>query len=213
MQVSTYTHSKDAYGCENMPKKDTKTKILDAALELFSERGFRGTTTKAIAELASVNEVTLFRYFESKEGIFMAMIDREADVRMEIASQDFSPSGDVEEDLAMVGSIIMKGMLNKAGLFRLLVLEIDRFPEIWEHIGTVPLQGIRMLSQYFDKAKKQGLVRTDIESEVMAMTFFSFLFRILVVNAFFGEDRFMKIDRGNAMQQFVRIFVNGIRGE
>lgn len=192
------------------PKKDTPIKILDAALKLFSENGFKATTTKAIAEAASVNEVTLFRYFESKENLFLAVIDREAMVRFDIIHQELEPSGNLVEELAMIGTFMSKNMVEQASFFKLMVLEINRYPEIFDHIGKVPLAAIAKLGQYFDKAKEKGFVRNDVDSEVMAVTFFSYLFRILVVSAFLGDDLFTKVDRDDGMKQFAEIFVNGI---
>ena len=48
---------------------DLRQKILKAATELYAETGFRGTTTRQIAQLAGVNEVTLFRHFGSKTAL------------------------------------------------------------------------------------------------------------------------------------------------
>lgn len=194
-----------------MPKKDTETKILDSALELISQDGLKATTTKAIAEKASVNEVTLFRHFESKEKLFLAVIDREAMVRFEIAQNEIEPEEDIVQQLTMIGTFMARGMLDKANFFKLMVIEVNRFPEIFDNISTVPMAAIDMLCQYFDKAKEKGLVRKDVDSEVMAVTFFSFLFRILVTTAFLGDDLFMKKDRDDGMRQFVEIFVNGVK--
>lgn len=47
-----------------------KDRILEASLELFSARGYSAVTTKAIAEAAKVNEVTVFRLFGSKDRLF-----------------------------------------------------------------------------------------------------------------------------------------------
>lgn len=47
-------------------ESDTHARILDAAIEQFRMSGFKGTSTRAIAERAGVNEVTLFRHFGSK---------------------------------------------------------------------------------------------------------------------------------------------------
>src|SRR5688572_26924032 len=44
-----------------------RNKILDAALRVFAETGYRGATTRRIAQEADVNEVTLFRQFGSKD--------------------------------------------------------------------------------------------------------------------------------------------------
>src|SRR5579871_1593109 len=49
----------------------TREHILDAAARLYGEHGFRGTTTRRIAEEADVNEVTLFRLFGSKTALLL----------------------------------------------------------------------------------------------------------------------------------------------
>src|SRR5512146_104283 len=56
--------------------KDTKEKILDAGLSLFSKKGYLGATTKEIAKKAGVAELTLFRHFSSKERLFEETIKR-----------------------------------------------------------------------------------------------------------------------------------------
>lgn len=53
-----------------MAKLDTRNNIINVALDLFGKLGYTQTTTKLIAETAGVNEVTIFRHFESKETLF-----------------------------------------------------------------------------------------------------------------------------------------------
>src|SRR6266700_1119573 len=50
-------------------KEKTRKAILRAALELFAEKGFYHTTTKAISRQAGIAEGTLFNYFETKEDL------------------------------------------------------------------------------------------------------------------------------------------------
>ena len=52
-----------------LSQEDKREAILEAALELFSARGFHGTAVPLIAERAKVGAGTLYRYFESKEAI------------------------------------------------------------------------------------------------------------------------------------------------
>jgi AcrR family transcriptional regulator len=61
------------------PRNLTRQKIIQAAIELFASQGVSETTTKQIAELAQVNEVTLFRKFGNKHGLLLAVIE-DADV-------------------------------------------------------------------------------------------------------------------------------------
>ena len=51
--------------------------ILDAALSLFAERGYHGTSVPSIAKRAGVGAGTLYRYFENKEKLVNALFLRE----------------------------------------------------------------------------------------------------------------------------------------
>lgn len=50
----------------------TKDRIIEAALRAFARDGLQGATTRMIAQEAGVNEVTLFRHFQNKEGLLAA---------------------------------------------------------------------------------------------------------------------------------------------
>lgn len=63
----------DSHGAHEGHRGDKRERILDAALELFTERGFHGTPMPLVAELAGVGAGTIYRYFESKEAIVNAL--------------------------------------------------------------------------------------------------------------------------------------------
>ncbi|MFD7653224.1 TetR family transcriptional regulator [Actinosynnema sp. NPDC059797] len=52
----------------------TRAALLEAAAELFAERGFDRTTVRDIASLAGVNQALLFRYYGSKDALFAAVL-------------------------------------------------------------------------------------------------------------------------------------------
>lgn len=58
-----------------MAAGDRRQQIIEVALELFSRRGFQGTTTREIAQAAGVNEATIFRHFATKGELYAAIID------------------------------------------------------------------------------------------------------------------------------------------
>lgn len=61
-----------------MPAEERRLQIVSIAMRLFSERGFRGTTTKEIAQVAGVSEAIIFRHFANKEELYAAIIDCKA---------------------------------------------------------------------------------------------------------------------------------------
>ncbi|MFE4329970.1 TetR/AcrR family transcriptional regulator [Streptomyces sp. NPDC056831] len=52
----------------------TRRRLLEAARDLFAERGYEGTTVRSIAERAGVNQALLFRYFGSKQGLLTEVL-------------------------------------------------------------------------------------------------------------------------------------------
>ena len=61
-----------------MAGEERKLQILAVAVSLFSEKGFRGTTTKEIALKAGVSEAMVFRHFATKEELYAAILDHKA---------------------------------------------------------------------------------------------------------------------------------------
>jgi AcrR family transcriptional regulator len=57
---------------------DRRLQLLRVAMHLFSQRGFRGTTTKEIALAAGVSEAMVFRHFATKEELYSAILDHKA---------------------------------------------------------------------------------------------------------------------------------------
>jgi AcrR family transcriptional regulator len=55
-------------------RKSARQRLVDAAFQLFSSQGVGATTTRQVADLAEVNEVTLFRQFGSKHGLLAAVM-------------------------------------------------------------------------------------------------------------------------------------------
>jgi TetR/AcrR family transcriptional regulator len=58
-----------------MPATDRKQQLLEAALDLFSQKGFEGATTKEIAACAGITEAVIFRHFPSKQALYTAVLD------------------------------------------------------------------------------------------------------------------------------------------
>lgn len=58
-----------------MSREERRVQILEKALNVFVKKGYLGATTVDIANAANISEVTLFRYFDSKQEVFMESIE------------------------------------------------------------------------------------------------------------------------------------------
>src|ERR1700735_5510408 len=60
----------------NRRKEDRPTEIVDAAMDLFAEKGFANTNLNDVAKRAGVVKGTLYRYFDTKESVFRAVVQQ-----------------------------------------------------------------------------------------------------------------------------------------
>ena len=87
-----------APGRRDRKKAATRKAISRAAAELFSARGFAGTTTLEVSEAADVAEGTLFRYAATKQELLLLVIN---DRLAESVAEPVQPIGDSPEDKVM----------------------------------------------------------------------------------------------------------------
>jgi AcrR family transcriptional regulator len=112
-------------------RNTSRQKLLDSAIGLFARQGMTETTTKQIAELAEVNEVTLFRQFGNKQGLLLAMMqesemfDRLAESLAGAIEQPLSPREALEEYAAsylqLLGGMpeLLRSVIGEAGKYPL----------------------------------------------------------------------------------------------
>lgn len=62
-----------------MSGEERRRQLTKAAIKLFSEKGFRGTTTKEIAHAAGISEALIYKHFASKEDLYVAILDYKSD--------------------------------------------------------------------------------------------------------------------------------------
>ena len=96
--------------------EETRARILTAARQLFERNGTRGTTTREVAELAGVNEATLFRHFGSKRALLDAM--RESACAFEEFRSVLAglPGVDLAADLRTIAHHVVDRMLARRAM-------------------------------------------------------------------------------------------------
>ena len=150
------------------PRKSTKARLIEAALDLFAERGVTETTTKAVAERAQVNEVTLFRNFGNKYRLLLAVIEDSAVfAKLVHALIERANDKDSVADFLQEYAKESLHLLQKApDLVRSVVGEAGNYPiENRLALGKGLSEANRYVAQYLDKAiAKEGLI-SNLSSE------------------------------------------------
>ncbi len=140
---------------------DTRTELLNAAAAVFSQHGFRGSTTRRIADAAGVNEVTLFRYFGSKEALLQEAIANTS----EGPTLTTFPETPVDPDRELTEwcGVMIARLHAKRSIIRKCMSEIEERPEMITTAVSTPVRAANDLATYLRKLKSLGYTHTEFD--------------------------------------------------
>jgi AcrR family transcriptional regulator len=183
----------------------TRDRIMQAASQLFSEKGFAGTTTRAIADLAGVNEVTLFRHFGTKEKLAKAIMDQFGGPAL-AEDLELRFSGDYVQDLMLMGRMMMKVMTEKVDAMRMAICESGNFPEFRHVVAENPRRLRQMLARYFQRQMDEKVIHPG-HPEAMAQAFLGMFFSYTILQGLLMDTLQPEISSEELTEQFVILFV------
>jgi AcrR family transcriptional regulator len=144
----------------------SRDEILAAAAEVFAQHGFRGSTTRRIADAAGVNEITLFRQFGSKEVLL-----REA-MKHLTQSVGLTPlpeiAVDPETELTNWSESFIQHLRLRSSIIRKTMSEIEERPEMSECASYVPRRASTDLCLYLTALKQQGSATEQFDPKTAA---------------------------------------------
>lgn len=173
---------------------NTKERIVDEALTLFSVQGFKGTTVKNIADAVGIKDSSIYKHFKSKQEILDAIVDQMKG-RMEELSGTLGIPQDIDEDSVMtaykdLSLQELQEISRKAFLFylkdefmsrfwRLSQMEQYQNREIYNIYRSIFFeQSIRYQTELFAEMIRQGAFR-EADPEVVAVNFYAPIYFLL----------------------------------
>lgn len=126
-----------------LPAAQRKEQLLDTAAKLFAVHGYAGATTAQIARAAGVTEPIIYRHFQSKRDLFIALLERTGDATIRLWEHELKTAPDPAERLKrLIGANPM--VANKGrGIYRVIVQAMTEVedPQIQEalnrHVGKL----------------------------------------------------------------------------
>jgi AcrR family transcriptional regulator len=155
---------------------DRRQEILAAAAGVFAQYGFLGATTRRIAEAAGVNEVTLFRYFGSKETLLLEAMQHNTQ-STGITELPATPVDPVQE-LTEWSEAFISHLRLRSSIIRKTMSEIEEHPEIGSCASHVPKRASADLCAYLDSLKREGFTSEEFDSKTASA---------MLMGAIFGD--------------------------
>jgi AcrR family transcriptional regulator len=195
-----------------MSAEARKDLVLRRAAELFSRRGFSGTTTAALARAARTSEAMLYKLFGSKRGLYAALIQRQ--VGME-GDSIFPVEAAARKDDREVLSTMARGYLEACGedptFMRLLhfsALEGNELADLFYEARVRRVIGF--LSDYIRDRTREGAFRR-VDPDLTALAFLGMVSQYVMARQVFGIAEARKASMVAAADAFVDLFLRGVR--
>lgn len=160
--MNSSTRSADS-GARQRRKQARPQELLDAALELFVEKGYAATRTDEVAQRAGVSKGTLYLYYPSKEELFKAVVRHNLSSLIaegeELAGAFAGSSSDLLATLMRIWWERV-GSTSAAGIHKIVLAEVRNFPEMAQfYTDEVIIPADRLFSGCVARGIEQGEFR------------------------------------------------------
>jgi len=146
----------------NMPKKIDEDRLMNAATEVFAERGFEGAGVAEIARRAGVTTGAIYSRYTGKSELLLEALDLAFVHHLEAILS--SSDGDPTDILSRLGSHLLDKHGEDDALFLEAIVASRRDPELSEML-SYRLEGNRMrFAKLIDEAKSDGIIDQTIDT-------------------------------------------------
>lgn len=199
---------------------ERQEQILDAALKVFSRKGFDAARTKEIAKEAGISEALLFKNFPTKESL-LENLSRMC-MRLVLKPFVFAPveriieekkDAPLEELLVSVVRDRIELVRKNSALFSTIAAEAVRRPALRASFEAEMLPEImRIFKKVFEPRMRSGEIRAELDLDFLARSGMSLVAGYLVVSDFFPDSIAHRGDE-EEIARIVRLFLDGIRAD
>jgi AcrR family transcriptional regulator len=189
--------------------EETRERMLVAAREVIGRKGKRGATTREIADVAGVNEATLFRHFGTKEALLVACAQHFCG-HLQLADVAAGLSGDLPEDLLTLSRLMFERFEALGDMIRWSLVEQDYDQDIFAETAWRPqLAILAVLTEFMRRRIEAGELRG--EPQRLATVFLGLVFMHALGRKKFPDSLLHRGDPDEALRFYIDVFLNGVR--
>ncbi len=197
-----------------MTHDERRAAILSAAVRLFAERGFRGTTTRALAEAIGVTEPVLYEHFKSKRDLFCAIVDAKSQEGIARGAALLEPYAVARNDRGLfvaLGELILNCIYADEGYIRLHLSAALEDPELGQIFYERQRPAREKLADYIALRIAEGAFRP-VDARVAARAFYGMLHNHATSTMLYRDD-FVRLEPRQVIEGMVDIFLTGITND
>jgi TetR/AcrR family transcriptional regulator len=197
---------------ERLTGEERRRVIVEAAVGLFSQKGFRGTTTKEIAETAGCSEATIFKHFATKNELYSAIL--EAKSRIEETLAKAAQAAASKDDSGVFRAVGLESLIRTEqdpSLMRLLLFSALEGHDLSHLFFESKVRGLHeFLSGYIKDRIADGAFQP-VDPLLAARGFVGMIAHYLLIHEIFEVKRQAGLLPEHVVDTFVRLFLRGIQ--
>ncbi len=191
----------------NHPRRRSAA-ILDAAAEVFAERGFHGASTQNIADVLGIRQASLYYYFPSKEVALEEVCLRGVEIFLEAAIAIAAAPHTARDKIQHIIKGHLSPLIDRRAYVRTFINERQYLPtESRRRIGRLSRAYERLIEDILKSGVRSGEFRRDLDCRLAAL---ALLGMINAVAAWYGREPKATVDRIAA--QYARLYLGGVSG-
>ena len=191
-----------------------KLKIERAALQLFTRKGFHGTSVREIAQKAGVSMGKLYIYYDTKEEIFIELVNYLGGKMEVIRQKELMPLMESldPQSLTKLATAIGKVVRENLDYWRLMYIDVVEFRhKHFIHSFREIAGGLRTYSRALTQAGKLKFP-AGVDPALAVTTIYLQFFTYFLAEYLFGAKRHLGMSDEEAVEQMVRLYMSGLRG-
>ncbi len=184
--------------------------ILHGAREVFAQKGFRGTTTREIAQRLSISEALIFYYFPSKEALYRVIIRKKIDQAEEVLfPNDAIQAKDDRRIFRSIASYLISKNTGDPTFVKLIHYSALEGHELSKIFFESQWEKTKLISKYIrQRIKEQAFQK--VSPLLAARAFIGMIIYYIQSQELYGMKRHFNFSRKRVIDTFVEIFLNGL---
>ncbi|MFO1519014.1 MAG: TetR/AcrR family transcriptional regulator [bacterium] len=185
--------------------------ILEAGRDLFSQKGFVGTTTKAIALKAKINEALLFRHFATKEELYTEILRR----KMSRSFSEVIPllgknlSKKTAQGLFNIAKTFIREHVREPRLFRMMLYSALENHRVSRFIFRQRVPFVTFVEEFL-RAKAAVRELRPLDARVAARAFIGMIHNYIMVTQIFKTKSFFPKSEDRILKEYIHLFLKGV---
>jgi AcrR family transcriptional regulator len=191
-----------------------REQILRGSMKLFAAKGFRGTTTREIAQQLGISEALMFKYFPSKKALYRAIIRKRTDGSEEMFfPKEAIQSKDDRQVFRSIASYLISKNTDDPTFMRLLqysALEGHELSKIF--FESHSMERTKLLSKYIRQRIKEQAFQ-NVPPLLAARAFMGMILHYVQSQELYGLKDHFNFSQKKVVDTFVETFLNGLTGK